>query len=111
MAQGLPVFPSFDVHSSGIDTRWKKWCNRLENLLVGMAITDKKRKRALLLHYAGENVNPLGILAVCESYRIFGEQESDLGLLLELAVERHLVVERQFLAQSNPAILESFQQS
>ena len=59
MAQGLPVFPSFSVRDPAVDTRWKKWCARLENLLVGLDITDKKRKRALLLHYAGEEVNEI----------------------------------------------------
>lgn len=51
---GLPVFPKFPVHAEGaIGTRWRKWVQRLENLFVGMKITDNKRKRALLLHYAG----------------------------------------------------------
>ena len=59
MAQGLPVFPSFSVRDPAVDTRWKKWCSRLENLLVGLDITDDKRKRALLLHYAGEDVNEI----------------------------------------------------
>ena len=59
MAQGLPVFPSFSVRDPAVDTRWKKWCARLENLLVGLDITDDKRKRALLLHYAGEEVNEI----------------------------------------------------
>ena len=57
MAQGLPVFPSFNVQEPAVDTRWKKWCARLENLLVGLDIKDDKRKRALLLHYSGEQVN------------------------------------------------------
>ena len=57
MATGIPVFPNFSVHEPAVDTRWNKWCNRLDNLLVGLDIKDKKRKRALLLHYAGEEVN------------------------------------------------------
>ena len=32
----------------------EKWISRLENMLVGMDVKDDKRKRALLLHYAGE---------------------------------------------------------
>lgn len=59
MAQGLPVFPNFSVREPAVDTRWKKWCARLENLLVGLDIKDDKRKRALLLHYAGEEVNEI----------------------------------------------------
>ena len=59
MAQGLPVFPNFSVREPAVDTRWKKWCARLENLLVGLDIKDDKRKRALLLHYVGEEVNEI----------------------------------------------------
>ena len=59
MAQGLPVFPSFSVNEPATDSRWKKWSARLENLLVGMDVKDDKRKRALLLHYAGEEVNDI----------------------------------------------------
>ena len=59
MAQGLPVFPSFNVEEPAVDTRWKKSCARLENLLVGLDIKDNKRKRALLLHFFGEQVNDI----------------------------------------------------
>ena len=52
----LPLFPSFDYDADKSNTgpRWEKWVGRLENLLVGMNITNGDRKRALLLHYAGE---------------------------------------------------------
>ncbi|KAK3092457.1 hypothetical protein FSP39_003031 [Pinctada imbricata] len=57
MAESLPVFPQFKVHAEGaVGTRWRKWVQRLENLFVGMKISDNKRRRALLLHYAGEEV-------------------------------------------------------
>ena len=54
----LPLFPSFDYDAdkSNAGPRWEKWVGRLENLLVGMNITNGDRKRALLLHYAGERV-------------------------------------------------------
>ena len=58
MAAALPTFPEFDVtHTSTQAARWKKWQSRFRNLLVAMNVTDKKRKRALLLHYAGEPTN------------------------------------------------------
>ena len=41
---------------SNAGTRWEKWLGRLENLFVGMKVTDGNQKRALLLHYAGEKV-------------------------------------------------------
>ncbi|XP_060594467.1 uncharacterized protein LOC132748833 [Ruditapes philippinarum] len=59
MAQGLPVFPAFGVSEPGVDTRWRKWTGRFENLMIGMDIKDKKRQRALFLHYAGEEVNDI----------------------------------------------------
>ena len=54
----LPAFPSFDLETdkSNAGTRWEKWIGRLENLFVGMKISNADQRRALLLHYAGEKV-------------------------------------------------------
>lgn len=57
----LPIFPTFDFEADKTTAgpsgpRWEKWCSRLQNLLDGMNIDSDKRKRALLLHYAGEIV-------------------------------------------------------
>lgn len=62
MAVSLPTFPPFDVHSDASSTvvRWKKWLRRFENMMIGLNIKDDlKRKRALLLHYAGEEINDI----------------------------------------------------
>ena len=60
MAVSLPTFPSFDVHADGnAGPRWKKWLARLERMLIGINITVPKRKRALLLHYAGPEVDEI----------------------------------------------------
>ena len=60
MAVSLPNVPSFDVHAdSNAGPRWKKWLARLERLFTGMNITIPKRKRALLLHYAGPDVDEI----------------------------------------------------
>ena len=57
MASALPHFDPFDIHAdSAIAQRWRKWIKCLENLFIAAAITDKKRQRALLLYYAGEEV-------------------------------------------------------
>ena len=57
MASALPNFDPLDIHADGaISQRWRKWIKRLENLFVATAITDKKRQRALLLFYAGEEL-------------------------------------------------------
>jgi hypothetical protein len=54
----LPSFPTFDYDSdkSNAGPRWERWVSRLENLFVGLNIDDEDRKRALLLHFAGERV-------------------------------------------------------
>ncbi len=43
-----------DEHSVGI--RWIKYVQKLENMFVGMSVESKKRKKALRLHYAGDEV-------------------------------------------------------
>lgn len=56
----LPPFPEFVVHAErSTVTRWKKWKVRLENLLVVLNISDKKRRKAILLHFAGEDVHDI----------------------------------------------------
>ena len=57
-ALGLPNFQKFDVYSdeNSVGIRWNKYISKLENLFTGMAIDAKKRKKALLLHYAGDEV-------------------------------------------------------
>lgn len=57
MATALPSFEKFPVFaddSAGI--RWKKWIAKFENLLGALDITSDARKKALLLHYCGEDV-------------------------------------------------------
>ncbi|XP_070531565.1 uncharacterized protein [Ptychodera flava] len=58
MASALPPFPAFVVHdeSTSLGTRWKKWLKRFEVYLTAHEITDNKRKRALLLYSAGDDV-------------------------------------------------------
>ena len=58
MASSLPVFPKFVVNgdSTSLGHRWEKYLQKLENLFVGMNIDSKKRRKALLLHYSGDEV-------------------------------------------------------
>ena len=56
----LPAFPPFNVHEdSNAGPRWEKWLTRFERLLCGLNITADKRKTALLLHYAGPDVDDI----------------------------------------------------
>src|SRR6218665_1747074 len=52
--QFAPFLPEVDPASTA--QRWKKWTDRVENLMTALNINDAKRKRALLLHLAGEAV-------------------------------------------------------
>lgn len=58
MASILPNFPPFEMDSepNTVGSRWTKWKNRFENFMRASNITDAGRKRALLLHYVGEQV-------------------------------------------------------
>ena len=57
----LPDFPVFncDEEPTSLGIAWRKWSERLENLLVALNVKDAKRKRALLLHYAGKEVHDI----------------------------------------------------
>ena len=55
---GIPQVASFkpDLDPTSVAQRWKRWSDRFDNLVVAMNITDNARKKALLLHLAGETV-------------------------------------------------------
>ena len=80
MASALPNFDPFDIHANGaIAQRWRKWITRLENQFVAAAITDKKRQRALLLYYAGEEV--------CEIFETLVDTDDDFAMAKEKPTE------------------------
>ncbi|GFO32125.1 hypothetical protein PoB_005863000 [Plakobranchus ocellatus] len=56
----LPSYPPLDARSDGIAVRWTKWVSRLKNnLFVAYDITNEARKKALLLTYAGPDLNDI----------------------------------------------------
>lgn len=61
MAMHLPPIMPFDLHGEPetVGLRWENWMKRFENYTVAFGITEDERKRALLLHYAGEAVHNL----------------------------------------------------
>ena len=61
MAAMLPDFAAFDVNCepTSLGITWKKWVSRLENLFVALDIKDENRKKALLLHYGGEQLSDI----------------------------------------------------
>ncbi|MCG7866506.1 MAG: hypothetical protein JAY74_09055 [Candidatus Thiodiazotropha taylori] len=56
MAINLPPFPPFQVHAEeqSAGTRWRKYLAKFENLLTALNIVNDDRKKAMLLHYIGE---------------------------------------------------------
>ena len=55
----LPAFPPFVETDNNPDPQWKKWLIRFERVMVALDINSTKRKRALLLHYAGPKVDEI----------------------------------------------------
>ena len=70
---GLPVFPTFSVHADPDTTsiRWKKWMYKLEDLFVVLDIDSDKKRKATLLHYAGDEVFDI--------YHSFTDQQKGIG--------------------------------
>ena len=54
----IPPLPIFDVDAdkSTVGVRWMKWIDRFENYWKAAKITDAERKKAQVLHFAGETV-------------------------------------------------------
>ncbi|KAJ3659377.1 hypothetical protein Zmor_011067 [Zophobas morio] len=44
---------------NNVGSRWEKWLNRFDNYLIAAGIDNEDRKKAMLLHYAGEEVHDL----------------------------------------------------
>ena len=61
MALNLPHFQHFDMHIApmSLGHKWKSWLGEFENLMLALAVDDKKRMKALLLYYAGHEVHKL----------------------------------------------------
>ena len=58
LANSIPSMAAFmpDVEPNSVAPRWKRWSESFENLIVAMNVTDHARKKALLLHLAGEGI-------------------------------------------------------
>ena len=56
--EGLPVFATEPAETAA--QCWDQWLKRFINFTVAKRITDDAQKKAMLLHYAGEEVFDLG---------------------------------------------------
>lgn len=61
MALSLPAVSPFDVQSesANVGTRWEKWMNSFKLYLAASGVREASRKRALLLHLAGPDVQDI----------------------------------------------------
>ena len=87
MAAGsLPHFDKFNVHAEEhtAGTRWKKYLARFEMLIQALNLQDKpSRKKALLIHYAGEEV--FDIFNTFTAEQKGGDDENGYGTLKKIA--------------------------
>ncbi|RUS87411.1 hypothetical protein EGW08_004865 [Elysia chlorotica] len=58
IANALLHFPSFRIPEDELSagTRWKKWIAKFENLVTALDITTDERKKALLIHFRGDEI-------------------------------------------------------
>ncbi|KXJ05617.1 hypothetical protein AC249_AIPGENE14806, partial [Exaiptasia diaphana] len=79
----LPTFPQFDVNGDDVSQRWERYVTRFKNLLKATDIKDPARGKALLLHYAGEDVNTVfESLVVAAATETISELDQALTALL-----------------------------
>ena len=56
----LPSFEPFVVHGNDLDLhvgeRWVRWLARFDVLSKALHVTDGAQRKAMLIHYAGEEV-------------------------------------------------------
>ena len=55
----MPIFPPFTETEVNPGPQWTKWLSRFERLMIALDIRNPKRKRAMLLHYAGPKVDDI----------------------------------------------------
>ena len=60
-SNGLPNFAGFGVYTDSANTggRLNKWLSRFTNMMVTMDVQSRAHQKALLLHYAGEQVHEI----------------------------------------------------
>ena len=71
----LPTFPKFSVHAeeSSAGPRWRKWIDKFENLLCALDIQNDSRRKALLLHYIGDEAYDI--------YLTFSDAKKGIGAI------------------------------
>jgi transposase InsO family protein len=95
MASALPNFPAFNVREDGsVSVRWARWKERLDNLLVALDVTTFKRQKALLLHYAGDEVHDIFSTLELTACVAVNDEEPDVYKQATDALEAYFVPKR-----------------
>lgn len=55
----LLMFDLDATDAANIGSEWRRWVTRFENFIIAFDVKDDARKRALLLHYAGERIHEI----------------------------------------------------
>ena len=81
MASSLPPFTPFKIREDEISagTRWKKWITKYENLKIAMDIIADQRKKALWIHYGGDEVYDLVATSSEESRESYETLKAELS--------------------------------
>ena len=96
MATSLPNFENFHIYqdNENVGTRWRKWLTKFENLVCALDITTDARKKALLLHYGGDEIY--------EIYESFSEEKKGIGATADGEPNEYNVLKKSFTDYFTP---------
>ena len=111
----LPTFPEFELQPRDTaPTRFEKYVKRLNNMFTAMSITQASRKKAMILHYVGEETcDVFETLTVPESTEGSDEYKTAVKAFADYfepqkCVDHHVYVFRQESQKSGENITEFY---
>ena len=118
MAVNLLTFPEFDLQQRDtVPVCFEKYVKRLDNMFTAMNITRASQKKAMLLHYVGEETSDVfETLTVPEPPEGSDEYKTAVKALADhfepqKCVDYHVYVFRQETQKSGENIIESLHTS
>ena len=114
-AINLPTFPEFELQPRDTaPTRFEKYVKRLNNMFTAMSVTRASQKKAMLLHYVGEETcDVFETLTVPEPTEGNDEYKTAIKSLTDYfepqkCVDHHVYVFRQATQKSGENITEFY---
>ena len=115
MAINLPTFPEFDLQPRDtVPVRFKKYVKRLDKMFTAMNITRASQKKAMLLHYLGEETcDVFETITVPEPPEVSDEYKTAVKALADhfepqKCVDYHIYAFRQETQKSGENITEFY---